>query len=120
MNRSGDEVAQEVEAVLAKRAIEQDTPTDKDLFPVYNFLLEESHEQAISPSTPALATGVHWYCSKASSSLHREAATYLIILFAFRRDGMSAVWVTALEGVLLGCEDCARAFGAARRTFGSK
>jgi len=116
---SSDELAKEVEAVLARRAVDQGTPTDIDLFPVYNLLLNSS-KHASTSSGPSRSSRGHWYCSKASSTLHREAATYLIILFAFRPEGMSATWVTALEGVLMGCDDCARAFGSARRTFGAR
>ncbi len=118
--RVSDELVKEVEAVLAKRAVQQDTPTDVDLFPVYDLLLPSPSDHASSSSSLSVFSKDHWYCSKAHSSLHREAATYLIILFAFRREGMSWTWVTALDSVLMGCDECARAFGAARRKFGAK
>ena len=120
MMSSNDELAKKVEVVIAKRAIEQDTPADTDLFPIFNFLVPSHCSNTSSSSPPSISPGGHWYCSKVQSALHREAATYMIILFAFRREGMSGTWVTALEGVLIGCDECARAFGAARRRFGTK
>ena len=115
-----DELVKEVEAVFSKSASEQTTPKDTDLYPVYSLLLPNASDGTSPSAAPPNAPSSHWYCSKALSSIHREAATYLIILFAFRREGMSGLWVTALEGVLSSCDECARSFGAARRRFGTK
>jgi senataxin len=52
--------------------------------------------------------------------LHREAATFLIFLFAYRRNSASRYWVDSLETVVSGCNRCARGFGAARRELGRK
>ncbi|ORY29551.1 SEN1 N terminal-domain-containing protein [Naematelia encephala] len=107
----------EVEAVLERRAASNQQPTDLDLFPVYNFLLPS---KPVATSFATTNGPLHWYCSQAPSELHREAATYLIFLFAFRREGTSKAWLEALERVVLCCNRCARGFGAARRKFGSR
>lgn len=107
----------EVEAVLRK-ANGAVKPTDADLFPVYSFLSPAFPNLRTAPSTStSTSSSSHFYCPKAPSELHRNAAIYLIFLFAFKRDGMPKTFISALEGVLLGCEHCARAFGAARRKF---
>ncbi|KAK8861338.1 hypothetical protein IAR55_002157 [Kwoniella newhampshirensis] len=113
-------LAKEVEAVLKAKSTVQDRPTDNDLLPVYRYLVPQSEHSSSSSSSAVHQHETHWYCPKAVSSLHKEAATYLIFLFAFQRQGTSKAWVDRLEGVLLHCEDCARAFGAARRTLGSR
>ncbi|WWD16760.1 hypothetical protein CI109_101192 [Kwoniella shandongensis] len=110
-------LAKEVEAVLKAKSTVQDRPTDNDLLPVYRYLVPQPDE---SSSSTSARHDTHWYCPKAVSALHTEAATYLIFLFAFQRQGTSKAWVDRLEGVLLGCEDCARAFGGARRRLGSR
>lgn len=120
---------QQVEAVL-KGARTKSAPGDADLLPVYNYLfapLLDRHEgqgagsasASASASTSALPSRQieHFYCSKCPSDLHRDAATYLIFLFAFKRDGMPRRFLDALEEVLKGCTSCARVFGAARRRF---
>ena len=116
---SSDELLKQVEAVLTKRAIAQSTPTDVDLFPVYNLLLptDPTHTNHASSSSSSAVCPAHWYCHKSPTPIHREAASYLIILFAYRREGMPKTWLDALENVLKGCEECARAFGCARRHF---
>ncbi|KAK4689196.1 senataxin, partial [Tremellales sp. Uapishka_1] len=105
----------EVEEILAARLRDQAAPQDAILNPVYNLLLPTS-----TASSSSRAKKAHWYCSQALSSLHTEAATYLLFIFAFRREGTSKAWIEALEAVLGRCEKCARGFGAARRIFGSK
>ncbi|WVQ62978.1 uncharacterized protein L199_001127 [Kwoniella botswanensis] len=107
-------LAKEVGAVLKSRAASQEKPSDSDLLPVYRYLVPTS------TSTSSEQKETHWFCDKAKSALHRESATYLIFLFAFQRQGTSKAWVDRLEEILLGCEGCARAFGGARRTLGSK
>ncbi|WVF66821.1 hypothetical protein IAT40_001563 [Kwoniella sp. CBS 6097] len=116
-------LADKVEAVLKARAANQDKPTDNDLLPVYSYLTSFSPAASSSASSSSASTenrDLHWYCSKAESKLLTEAATYLIFLFAFQRQGTSKAWVDQLEGILLGCEGCARQFGGARRKLGSK
>ncbi|EIW69108.1 hypothetical protein TREMEDRAFT_31469 [Tremella mesenterica DSM 1558] len=104
----------EIEAVLSKVAASS-KPTDATLYPLYSYLLPSVPSQAATSSTTA-----HWYCPKTSSPLIRDAATYLIFLFAYKAEGMPKTWIDELEHVLLGCPVCARAFGAARRRFASK
>ncbi|WRT65451.1 uncharacterized protein IL334_002394 [Kwoniella shivajii] len=114
-------LAKEVEAVLKSRAASQDKPSDSDLLPVYRYLVPSPSEPSTSSSsTAAVKQETHWYCEKANSDLHREAATYLIFLFAFQRQGTSKAWVDRLEEILLACEGCARGFGGARRKLGSR
>lgn len=100
----------EVEAILDRRVGRQDPPRDADLAPVFKFLLDSD------TFTPANATPPHWYCAEADE-LKRRAATYLIVLFAFKQQGTSKTWIETLAKVLKGCARCARAFGAARRTW---
>lgn len=111
----------EVEAVLRKANGSAVKPTDADLFPVYTFLSRNfpSHRAESSASTSTVPSS-HFFCSKAQSELHRDAAVYLVFLFAFKRDGMPKTFIGALEDVLLGCEHCARAFGTARRQFAQR
>ncbi|WVR04068.1 hypothetical protein IAU60_001067 [Kwoniella sp. DSM 27419] len=104
--------ASKVEAVLQARADIQDRPNDDCLRPLYDYLTSPSSVTETSSSSSGEG---HWYCHRALSSLHREAATYLIILFVFSRQGLSKTWVEKLEAVVEGCEGCARAFGSARR-----
>ncbi|WVW79753.1 hypothetical protein I302_101723 [Kwoniella bestiolae CBS 10118] len=111
-------LAKEVGAVLKSRAASQEKPSDSDLLPVHKYLVPPSASTSTSSSSEQKE--IHWYCDKAKSPLHRECATYLIFLFAFQRQGTSKAWVDRLEEILLGCEGCARAFGGARRTLGSK
>ncbi|WVQ83579.1 hypothetical protein IAT38_005720 [Cryptococcus sp. DSM 104549] len=107
----------EAEAVLKAVSISQNKPNDSVLFPLYRFLIPQSGE---SSSSTAAAQEDHWYCSKAVSALHREAATYLIFLFAFNRTGTPQAWVEKVEEVVSGCEQCARGFASARRRLESK
>jgi senataxin len=107
--------AKDVEAILKGRAASGVKPSDADLGPVYRFLLPSSAAFSSTSSTQK-----HWYCPKAESDLHKEAATYLILLFAFRPEGTTKIWLDALQGVVSECELCARGFGAARRKLGSK
>ena len=122
---------EQVEAVL-KGAQSKSAPHDSDLLPVYKFVLPSKPDQSISTSISSEASSSshaqatktsgngrvnHFYCAKNPSELHREAATYLIFLFAFKRDGMPKRFLDELERVLQGCTSCARAFGGARRKF---
>lgn len=112
---------QEVEAVLRDaRTGKKQTPSDGDLFPVYNYVFpakDESIEDEASASSSSLK---HFYCSKCPSTLHREAATYLLFLFAFRRDGMPKRFLGELERTFDACTGCSRAFGGIRRRFGTR
>ena len=112
--------SEEVEAVLAKRAAAHTKPSDEDLRPVYNFLRSTFVGERNEGSSSSALEPPHWYCSKTSSRLHREAATYLIFLYAFNRVERAQRWIKELEGVLNGCEKCARGFAAARRRFAAK
>ncbi|CAK9786073.1 hypothetical protein CC85DRAFT_326715 [Cutaneotrichosporon oleaginosum] len=95
----------EVEAILDRRKGRHDTPGDADLAPVYTFLLADT------PDAPS-----HWFCP-AAGDLQRRAATYLIVLFAFKRQGTSKTWIDTLANVLQSCAKCARGFASARRTW---
>ncbi|ODO09298.1 hypothetical protein I350_02898 [Cryptococcus amylolentus CBS 6273] len=106
----------DVEAILKSKRELQEKPTNDVLQPVYRFLVP----QVDGGSTSTTTHEDHWYCSKAVSPLHREAATYLIFLFAFQRQGTSKLWVEKVEMILESCEQCARGFGAARRRMESK
>jgi senataxin len=113
----------QVEAVLDRRARSHDKPSDADLRPVFDFLRPTFPASLNAPSSshsPARPPNTHWFCSKTPKPRVREAATFLIFLFAFHQAGTSKEWVDALESVLEGCERCARAFGAARRRFSTK
>jgi hypothetical protein len=115
--------AEQVEAVLAGAVGKY--PADSELLPVFNFLLPTVElplsNEATSSSTPSSSrTSVHLYCSKCPSATHREGAVYLLFSFAFKRDGMAKRFLQALEKSLNGCVSCARAFGSAKKTFGSK
>lgn len=107
---------EDVETLLAARRRVQEKPNTDALLPVYLYLLPQSNE-ASSGSSPLED---HWYCSRSKSTLHIEAATYLIFLFAFQRQGTSKTWVDKLEVVLESCENCARSFGVARRRLESR
>lgn len=102
---------EDVEALLAARRKVQEKPNTDALLPVYLYLLHPSNEAQSSSSS----LEDHWYCNKSKSALHTEAATYLIFLFAFQRQGTSKTWVDKLEVILESCENCARSFGGARR-----
>ncbi|OXB33487.1 senataxin [Cryptococcus neoformans] len=102
---------EDVKALLAARRKVQEKPNTDALLPVYLYLLPQSNEASSSSSS----LEDHWYCSKSKSALHIEAATYLIFLFAFQRQGTSKTWVDKLEVILESCENCARSFGVARR-----
>lgn len=95
-------------------------PTDKDLVPVFNYVMRPStsgSSGAASSSTAGSSSSfgpeAHWYCAKAPSDLYRDASTYLIFMFAFK----GVEWIKALERVVGECASCARAYGAARRQF---
>lgn len=102
---------EDIEALLAARRKVQEKPNTDALLPVYLYLLPQSNEASSSSSS----LEDHWYCSKSKTALHIEAATYLIFLFAFQRQGTSKTWVDKLEAILESCENCARSFGVARR-----
>ncbi|WVQ73855.1 hypothetical protein IAR50_003436 [Cryptococcus sp. DSM 104548] len=106
----------EIEAILRSKRELQEKPTNDVLQPVYRFLVPPDD----GGSSSTVNHEDHWYCSKAVSSTHREAATYLIFLFAFQRQGTSKLWVEKVEAILESCEQCARGFGAARRRMESK
>ncbi|BEI80229.1 hypothetical protein CcaverHIS002_0107580 [Cutaneotrichosporon cavernicola] len=96
----------EVEAILDRRKGRHDTPLDTDLAPVYTFLLGDKSDDVVP----------HWFCSQAGE-VHRRAATYLIVLFAFKQQGTSKTWIETLAKVVKSCAKCARAFASARRTW---
>ena len=109
--------------LLQKRSASSSPPTDAELLPAYNYLLPHfPATQPIAGSSKLPSTGLqqHLYCAECTEELVRDAATYLIFLFAFKRDGMSGRWLEALEKVLQGCDKCARGFAAARRRFKSR
>ncbi len=99
--------ASEVEAILERRKGATDPPKDDSLAPVYTFLLSGD---SLSDSVP------HWFCPEAGEH-HRHAATYLIVLFAFKQNGTSKTWIETLNKVVKSCPRCARAFASARRTW---
>lgn len=106
---------QRVTAILHKALSSSERPTDKELGPCYNLLLSD---KTSSSSSTSHASGLtHWYCDKAISELHRKAATYLLFLFAFNRQGTGQNWINTLESTVKGCSECARGFGIARREF---
>lgn len=116
---SGPE-AQEVTSILSRMRDNAGQPTDKDLVPVFNYVMRPStsiSNGAMSSSSTSTSSSYkpepHWYCEKAPSELYREASTYLIFMFAFK----GVEWIKALEKVVGDCVSCARAFGAARRQF---
>lgn len=116
---SGPE-AREVQAILTRMRDNAGQPTDKDLVPVFNYVMRPStsaSDGAASSSSTVSSSSfdpeAHWYCAKASSDLYRDASTYLIFMFAFK----GVEWIKALERVVGDCASCARAFGAARRQF---
>lgn len=100
--------AEAVAAILDRRVGKHDTPKDDDLAPVYTYLL--------GPNPGNDDKIPHWFCEDADP-LHRRAATYLIILFAFKQQGTSKTWIDTLAKVVKGCARCARAFANARRTW---
>jgi senataxin len=114
--------AEQVEAILAGATGKY--PTDSELIPVFNFLLPTVDvplsTSATSSSTSTSKSSIHFYCSKCHSATHREAATYLLYLFAFERAGTASKYMQGLEKALNGCVNCARAFGGAKRRFGHK
>lgn len=112
--------AEEVEAVLAKRAAANTKPTDDDLRPVYYYLRSTFVSDRNEGSSTSASQSPHWYCSRTPERLHREAATYLIFLFAFNKVERARLWIQELEGVLRGCEKCSRCFASARRKFATK
>lgn len=110
---SGPE-AREVEAILSRMRDNAGQPTDKDLVPVFNYVMRPSTSVSAGASSSAtFSPEAHWYCSKVPSDVYRDAATYLIFMFAFK----GVDWIKALEQVVGDCASCARAFGAARRRF---
>ena len=110
---SSDLVAQ-VENIIRKASSgNADRPTDKDLGPVFTYLIPQDHAAGGYKSTYT-----HWYCHRTPSELVRRAATYLLFIFAFRREGTSKVWVDSLETVVKTCDGCAATFGSIRKEFG--
>jgi senataxin len=112
--------AEEVEAVLERKAAARTKPTDDDLRPVYNYLRSTFVSERNESSSSSAAQPPHWYCSRTPERLHREAATYLIFLFAFNRVERAQLWIKELEGVLRSCDKCSRCFTPARKRFASK
>lgn len=113
--------ADKVETIL-KGARTKTAPEDGDLLPVYTFLFApgpaNSGADSISGASSSFTTvPSHFYCSKCPSDLHREAATYLIFLFAFTKKDRAERFIDALERVLKGCTSCAKSFGGVRRSF---
>lgn len=110
--------AEQVEAVL-KGARTKSHPENADLQTVYSFLLPPAppQKESTSASSSSSADLSHYYCSKCATELQREAATYLIFAFAFRRKDRASHFLGELEKALKGCAGCARAFGSVRRTF---
>lgn len=110
---------EEVEAVLREaRAGKKQTPSDSDLFPVYNHVFPA--KEASLEGSSSSSTLNHFYCPKCPSALHREAATFLLFLFAFKRDGMPKRFLGELERTFDACTGCSRAFGGIRRRFGAR
>ena len=112
---------EQVEAILAGAVAKH--PTDGELLPVLNFLLpvvDVPLSTSVSSSSSNSKSTVHFYCSKCPSAIHREAATYLLYLFAFQRAGTASRFIQGLEKSLSGCVNCARSFGGIKGRFGSK
>ncbi|WOO78940.1 Helicase sen1 [Vanrija pseudolonga] len=99
-----------VEALLASLRERQVQPTQEELGTIYELVL---------PPGASTDAETHWYCAKAPSDTAREAATYLLYLFAFTGERANT-WKGKLTQVLTGCAACARAFGAVRRRFDHK
>lgn len=113
--------AEQVEVILAGAVAKH--PTDSELLPVLNFLIpifDIPLSTSASSSSSSSKSAVHFYCSKCPSATYREAATYLLYLFAFQRAGTASRFIQGLEKTLNGCVNCARAFGGVKGRFGSK
>lgn len=96
-----------VEALLASLRERQVQPSQEELVTIYHLVL---------PPDASPEAETHWYCAKAPSDTAREAATYLLYLFAFNGEHANT-WKGKLTQILSGCAACSRAFGAARRRF---
>lgn len=117
LSTEAEAAAAAVETILDRRVGRQDTPKDEDLAPVFAFLLPNASPNApVSQTTSSTDAPPHWFCP-AARDLERRAATYLIVLFAFKQQGTSKIWIDTLAKVLKGCKACARAFAGARRTW---
>lgn len=114
--------AEDISKLLDSFALNQKHPSDENLGPVYRFFTSTTTADlpnGASSSDPVIVEE-HWFCPKAKSEVHREAATFLIFLLAFQGSASGKAWVQRLEHVLSGCSNCARGFGAARRRLNSR
>ena len=109
----------EVEAVLQRRQGASARPSQEDLATPYEYLRSTFTSSRNEGSSTSATSAPHWFCSKCPESLHREAATYLVFLFAYAKSDTAQLWLTELEGVL-SCEGCARGFGIAKKRFKRK
>jgi senataxin len=113
---------EEILAHLREKETQQRSPNPDDLRRLCEYVKTSSLRR-----TGTVANGAgsvkneakHPFCARAEDAT-RETATYLLYLFSYNRAGMVETWMTSLEGAVTTCDECARGFCVARRTFIAK
>lgn len=115
--------AEQVLGHLKEKEVQQRNPNPDDLRQLCEYVKSSSLRKSITGSlaTPGTSKndGTHPFCGLAEEAT-REVATYLLYLFSYNRSGMVDSWMTSLESAVAMCDECARGFCIARRTFIAK
>jgi senataxin len=113
---------EEILAHLREKEMQQRNPNPDDLRRLCEYVKASSLRRTAG-ATNAVASvkneGKHPFCAKAEDAA-RETATYLLYLFSYNRAGIIETWMTSLEKAVATCDECARGFCVARRTFIAK
>lgn len=113
----------EILSHLKEKETQQRNPSPDDLRKLCEYVNASSlRKTTVGPnggSSTGKNEGKHPFCSLAEHAT-RETATYLLYLFSYNRAGMVETWMASLERAVTTCDECARGFCVARRTFIAK
>lgn len=113
---------EEILAHLKEKETQQRNPNPDDLRRLCEYVRASSLRRTAGTSTGSGSVrneAKHPFCSRAEDAT-RETATYLLYLFSYNRAGIIEVWMSSLEKAVATCDECARGFCVARRTFMAK
>lgn len=113
---------EEILAHLREKETQQRSPNPDDLRRLCEYVKASSLRRAPGVNGGAVGAkneGKHPFCVRAEDAT-RETTTYLLYLFSYNRAGMVETWMSSLENAVATCDECARGFCVARRTFIAK
>jgi senataxin len=115
--------AEQVREHLKEKEVQQRNPNPDDLRQLCEYVKTAPLRKSTIGTSDVTGNikndDTHPFCQRAEEAT-REVATYLLYLFSYNRAGMVDGWMSSLERAITTCDECARGFCVARRTFIAK